>query len=161
MRKQTHYLVFVHKQRNSDYGVAVPDLPGCFTAGSTIDEALAMAREAIELHLEGLAAEGAAIPEPRRIEDYHSQPDFKGGTWALVSVSPPSLRAAAQRINITMPRHVLRAVDRFARARNESRSGLLAKAATAYIRQEPEPSAKPRPRVAAPRKGAARARQSR
>ena len=50
--------IVIHKDANSDYGVTVPDLPGCYSAGETLDETLAWTREAIELHLEGLIAEG-------------------------------------------------------------------------------------------------------
>ena len=57
-----NYPIVLHKDRDSDYGVTVPDLPGCFSAGKTVDEALAMAKEAIELHLEGLIHEGQPIP---------------------------------------------------------------------------------------------------
>lgn len=46
------------------YVVTFPDLPGCVTQGSTIDGALAMAREALELHLYGMEEDGEAIPEP-------------------------------------------------------------------------------------------------
>ena len=34
------YPVVIHKDPESDYGVTVPDLPGCFSAGETLDEAL-------------------------------------------------------------------------------------------------------------------------
>jgi predicted RNase H-like HicB family nuclease len=46
------FLVVIHKDNNSDYGVTVPDLPGCFSAGSTVEEALENTKEAIALHLE-------------------------------------------------------------------------------------------------------------
>ena len=130
-----NYPVVIHKDRNSDYGVTVPDLPGCFSAGSTIDEAVAMAREAIELHLEGLIEDGEVVPQPGRIEDYQGKRQYKGGVWALVSVASASLRIAAKRVNITMPERILDAVDRFAEAEKESRSGLLTKAAVAYLKQ--------------------------
>ena len=42
------YPVVVHKDQTSDYGVSVPDLPGCFSAGRTLDEALENIKEAIE-----------------------------------------------------------------------------------------------------------------
>ena len=58
-----NYPVVIHKDRKSDYGVSVPDLPGCVSAGATVDDALAMAREAIELHLEGLIEEGSEVIE--------------------------------------------------------------------------------------------------
>ena len=125
--------IVVHQDKGSDYGVTVPDLPGCFSAGSTIDEAMEMAREAIELHLEGLIDRGEIVPEPGTIEQYKDVAEFRGGAWALVSVSRSNLRIAAKRINITMPQRVLDAVDHFAKAHNETRSGLLAKAAAAYI----------------------------
>jgi predicted RNase H-like HicB family nuclease len=134
-----HYPIVVHKQARSDYGVTVPDLPGCFSAGRTLDEALAMAQEAIELHLEGLIEEGQVIPPPRTIEDHQGNPQYRGGVWAVVSVSPSRLRVKARRINISIPQRVLEAVDRAAKAENETRSGLLAKAAAAYMRNRPAP----------------------
>jgi predicted RNase H-like HicB family nuclease len=81
-----NYSIVIHKDKGSDYGVIVPDLPGCFSAGATMDEALAMAREAIELHLEGLIEEGCPIPEPTNIESHKSNPDYSDGVWAMVTV---------------------------------------------------------------------------
>lgn len=52
-------------EEEGGYAVTVPTLPGCFTQGETVEEALAMAREAIELHLEGLIADGLPIPRER------------------------------------------------------------------------------------------------
>jgi predicted RNase H-like HicB family nuclease len=128
-----NYPIVIHRDEDSDYGVTVPDLPGCFSAGSTVDEALAMAREAIELHLEGLIEDGQVVPEPGRIEDHQANPDYAGGTWAVVSIVPSRLRVKAKRVNISMPERVLDAVDRFADAAGETRSGLLVKAALTYI----------------------------
>lgn len=48
----------------TNYSAYVPDLPGCITTGSTIEEIKRNMTEAIELHLEGLRAEGISIPEP-------------------------------------------------------------------------------------------------
>ncbi|MBI4205453.1 MAG: type II toxin-antitoxin system HicB family antitoxin [Betaproteobacteria bacterium] len=57
------YLVVV-EQGPTSFGAYVPDLPGCVAAGETKEEALALIREAIELHLEGLKDEGQPIPRP-------------------------------------------------------------------------------------------------
>jgi predicted RNase H-like HicB family nuclease len=135
--------VVIHKDPRSDYGVTVPDLPGCFSAGHTIDEALAMAKEAIELHLEGLAEQGQAIPCPGSIEDHRSHRDFRGGTWALVTIDEATMRVKAVRLNITMPERVLDAVDRFAARHGETRSGLLVRAVTSYIGRAKDPALKP------------------
>ena len=49
------------------FGVVVPDLPGCFSAGDTLDETIDNAREAIELWLETVIDDGGAVPEPGAI----------------------------------------------------------------------------------------------
>lgn len=125
--------VVLHKDKNSDYGVTVPDLPGCFSAGSSVDEALAMAKEAIELYLEQTIEDGKPVPLPGHIEKHQRNSDYRGGVWAFVGIDQSTLRVAAKRINITLPERVLDAIDRFANANGESRSGLLARAATEYI----------------------------
>mgnify|MGYP002756391490 CR=1 FL=1 len=49
-----HLPVAIHKDPASVYGVSVPDLPGCFSAGETVEEAMENVREAIGFHIEGL-----------------------------------------------------------------------------------------------------------
>lgn len=131
-----NYPVVIHKDRKSDYGVTVPDLPGCISAGTTIDDALAMAGEAIELHLEGLIEEGGVVPLPSTIETLKDNLDFADGTWAIVHVDESTLRVKIARVGITMPQRVLDAIDRHAKASGETRSGLLARAAVRYIGRE-------------------------
>ena len=112
-----NYPVVIHKEKRSDYGVTVPDLPGCFSAGKTLDEVRSMAQEAIELHLEGMIDEGLPVPAPNSIEAHQRNADFSDGTWAVVSIDQSTLRVRAKRINITVPERILDAVDRyFARA---------------------------------------------
>jgi predicted RNase H-like HicB family nuclease len=57
------YLVVV-EQGPTSFGAYVPDLPGCVAAGETREEALALIREAIEFHIEGLRQAGESIPPP-------------------------------------------------------------------------------------------------
>src|SRR5271157_4922480 len=106
-----NYPVVLHKDRDSDYGVTVPDLPGCFSAGRTMDEALAMAKEAIELHLEGLIEEGSIVPKARPIEEHRKNREFAGGVWGLVAIDPAALRVHARRVNVTIPERILDAID--------------------------------------------------
>lgn len=51
-------LALVHKDHKSDFGVSFPDFPGCVTAGATLDEAKALAAEALALHFDGLVEDG-------------------------------------------------------------------------------------------------------
>ena len=57
------YLVVV-EQGATSFGACVPDLPGCVAAGETREEVLALIREAIEFHIEGLRADGQPVPQP-------------------------------------------------------------------------------------------------
>ena len=57
------YLVVV-EQGPESFGAYVPDLPGCVAAGETRDEVLALIREAIEFHIEGLREDGQPVPPP-------------------------------------------------------------------------------------------------
>ena len=58
------YLAFIHKDPGSSFGVTFPDFLGCTSGGDTFEEAREMAREALALHLEGMAADGEHIPPP-------------------------------------------------------------------------------------------------
>ena len=127
------YPVVIHKDKSSDYGVTVPDLPGCFSAGDTLEDALTQAVEAIECHLEGLLLDGDEIPPAQSVETHLKNRDYAGGTWALVSVDLSRLASKAKRINITLPERVLALVDEQAKREGETRSGLLARAALDYI----------------------------
>ena len=82
-----NYPVVIHKDNGSDYGVTVHDLPGCFTAGATVNKALTMAKEAIEVYLEFLIDEGQPIPTSGSIEAHKNNPEYQGGTWALVAIA--------------------------------------------------------------------------
>lgn len=127
------YPVVIHKDKKTDYGVTVPDLPGCFSAGYTMEDALTNAVEAIECHLEGLLLDGDEIPQAQPVEVHLKNRNFAGGTWALVSVDLSKLRSKTKRINITVPERVLALVDEQARREGETRSGLLARAVMEYI----------------------------
>lgn len=127
------YPVVIHKDPDSDYGVSVPDLPGCFSAGATFDEALSEAVEAIECHLEGLLLDEEPIPPPQPIEIHQANPDYAGGVWAVVNVDLTKLSGKTRRVNITLPERILTLMDHYASAHGETRSGLITQAAIEYI----------------------------
>jgi predicted RNase H-like HicB family nuclease len=62
MRK---YTVVVHAAEEGGYWVEVPALPGCYSQGESVEEAVSKVREAIETHLEALRQEGQGIPDDR------------------------------------------------------------------------------------------------
>jgi len=117
------------------FGVVVPDLPGCFSAGNTLDDALINSREAILLSLEGLLDDGQPFPAPTPIELLRKKRNYRGWTWAVVDVDASELGDKAARINITLPQRILRAIDAHAKKQGETRSGFLARAALDAIRK--------------------------
>ena len=121
------YIALIHKDADSDYGVSFPDLPGCVTAGSTLDEARAMAAEALALHLEGIVADGDAVPEASSLEDVMSDADNRDGV--VILVDPPKTAAKSVRLNITLADDLVELIDRHAEAHGLTRSGFLARAA--------------------------------
>ena len=90
------------------FGVVVPDLPGCFSAGDTLDEAIDNAKEAIELWLEIVIDDGGAV-----------------------AIDLATLSDKSERVNITLPARVLRRIDAAAKDAGESRSGYIARRAMA------------------------------
>ncbi len=111
------------------FGVVVPGLPGCFSAGDTLDEALDNAREAIDLHCETVLEDGGPMPVPSSLAQHQSNPDYAGWIWAVVDVPVERYFGPAEKINITLPRLLLARIDDYAKAHGTSRSGFLADAA--------------------------------
>lgn len=63
------YAIVIESAENN-YSAYVPDLPGCVATGTTIEEAEAQIREAIEFHLEGLREDGLPLPPPSSRVEY-------------------------------------------------------------------------------------------
>ena len=127
------YPIVIHKDPGSSYGVAVPDLPGCFSGGETLDEVMSSACEAIECHVEGIMMDGDPIPERKPMEVHVANPDFAGGIWAVVSVDISKLCGKPTQFEVEMPNGVISAIDEAAAREHESRSGFLTRAALHYI----------------------------
>lgn len=111
------------------FGVVVPDIPGCHSAGDSLEEVYANAKEAIETHLDTLLDEGLPIPERLTLDEHRRNPDYSGFTWGFVTTrNIPALKKAV-RINISLPEALVQDIDTYAQARGMSRSAFLALAA--------------------------------
>lgn len=112
------------------WGVVVPDLPGCFSAGDTLEESMVQAEEAITAWIEATMDAGDDIPAPSSIDALRANhPEFEGWLWALVKVDPAMLDETIERVNISLPRRVLHRLDVLARSAGETRSGFIARMA--------------------------------
>lgn len=120
------YIALIHKDTGSDYGVSFPDLPGCVTAGRTLDEARSMAAEALALHLEGLAADGSEIPPPSCLEIIMADEGYRDGVATLIPA--PTAEGERVRVNVVLPQDVLAGADHYATAHGVNRSEFIARA---------------------------------
>lgn len=116
------YYPAIVERAKQGYSVFFPDLPGCTSAGATIDEAALNAEEALSGHLIVSAQYGDGIPVPTPLEQFKRDPEVEEVARILVRAERPG---RAKRINITMDEGLIEAIDRMA----PNRSAFLADAA--------------------------------
>ncbi|WP_338086820.1 type II toxin-antitoxin system HicB family antitoxin [Magnetospirillum aberrantis] len=108
------------------FGIVVPDLPGCFSAGDTLDEAMESAKEAVAAWVDCALDNGTAIPAPSKLEDVRRLPGYEGWSVGVVELDPALFDDTIERVNITLPKRVLRRLDDLAKARRQSRGAFIA-----------------------------------
>lgn len=95
----THYVAIVEEEPGKAVGIWFPDLPGCFTAGDTVDEALLNARDALTLWADVLAGDAKPMPTARTVTELKADPqtaiELETFIVALVPFEPV-LRVAAE-----------------------------------------------------------------
>lgn len=126
-----YYPILIQQEGESAYGVIVPDLAGCHSAGDTFNEAVENAAEAIDFHLEALAEDGIEIPAASDLGELANNSQYADGVWVMVKVDVTRYLGTAQRINISLPNRLITQIDRFVDAHKEykDRSKFLADAA--------------------------------
>lgn len=122
-----YYTALVHQEGDSAYGLTFPDLPGCAAAADSWDAIPAAVAEALDLWFEDMPD---VIPAP--LDAVRARPEVvaelaDGATLMHVPYIAPD--SVVQRVNITMERALLRAIDQTAKARGMNRSSFLALAA--------------------------------
>jgi len=79
------YFAIVHEDKGSAVGVVFPDLPGCFSAGDTLDAAIVNAHKALRLYADAERAAGRRLPKPRTFDelfgDHAIRKDAKGAPF--------------------------------------------------------------------------------
>ena len=125
------FIAFVHKEPDSCYGVSFPDVPGCTSAGDTLDEALANAIDALSGHIRLMEADGDAVPTARTLEEIYTDPELKQDSEGAIISAVPLVRdrGSTTRINVSLDLGLLEAIDGLAKQRSQTRSAFLASAA--------------------------------
>ncbi len=140
------YIAYLHKRRGSDFGVSFPDLPGCITAGKTLEEAHRMAAEALALHIAGMVEDGEELPAPSTLDALADDPARKDAVAFLVHVQPGRPERTV-RINITAREKQVEEIDRLADEAGLTRSAYMVQSAlkpAAAARRPAKKKRKPR-----------------
>jgi predicted RNase H-like HicB family nuclease len=120
------YIAYLHKDKDSDYGVSFPDFPGCITAGRTLDEASRMAAEALALHIRGMVEDGDVVPEPSKLDEVAQD---AARHHAIAFMVPIEAQDATVRVNITARESQLKKIDQLAEAAGLTRSAYIVQSA--------------------------------
>jgi predicted RNase H-like HicB family nuclease len=134
-----YYVALIHKDRRSDFGVMFPDFPGCISAGATYEEAVQMGAEALAFHVDGLQADGSAVPEPRSVEQIRGAKedwiDWKDAVIAMIPLLPSQGKPKAT--NVSLDSALLTAIDHYADSTGLTRSGVLSEGARLLMLTRP------------------------
>lgn len=129
--------IAIHKDDGTSYGVTVPDVPGCYSFGDTIEEAISNAKEAVIGHIETLLELGEPVDiKVTEIDALKANDAFKDAAWAFVDVDLAQLDSKPERVNISLPKFVLNRIDQYVASKHETRSGFLARAALSALAHE-------------------------
>ena len=130
-----YYPSVVFKEEDSCFGITFPDIPGCMSAGNTIDEALSNAEDALDGHIALLQEDGDPIPEASEIWDHaHLRTEEGGENVILIQLVPANVPGKNVKVMISLDDGLLARVDKV--AGNYGRSRFFAEAATARLAAE-------------------------
>lgn len=121
-----YFTALVHKDEGSAYGLSFPDLPGAFAAADDWNSIPKAATEALDLWFEDMPN-----VEPAALDDIRKRPEIAAELASGAVLMPvPYIPAdtATERVNITIERGLLRAIDETAKARGMTRSSFIASA---------------------------------
>ena len=127
----TQYVAVIEKEPDSAFGVWFPDVEGCFSAGDTLEEAVANAAAALRQHTEALESAGQHLTVARHVDEVLRDKDVRAAIKkGAVLFSVPLLADAGRtvRINISLDKGLVDQIDAAASKRGLTRSAFIAQA---------------------------------
>jgi predicted RNase H-like HicB family nuclease len=134
-------VVFTQADKNSDYQVSVPDLPGCAISAKTIDLGMEDVTKAIKSHLAILAEYGEKVPNAKVLDSHRKNyilenpHTFSQAFWAIVSIDITPYLGKSHKINVTLPELLIAQIDdKVSKSADyKTRSGFIASACFAEL----------------------------
>lgn len=128
-RTEMHYPIAIIQEPDQQFRVIIPDVTSIEAKAASIERAMTMAKENLELHLDQLSQQDKPIPRPHRLEDHKENPDYATAVWALIPIDISKHLGKCKRINITMPERLLIQIDKHLALNGSNRSAFLAECA--------------------------------
>ena len=122
-----YFYALVHKDADSAFGVTFPDLPGCFSAADELEDVVPTAIDALELWFED--AQPVAPSSLAEVNQMVADELTQGAFLVAVPWIDRDQDERAVRVNISLSRAVLEAIDKAAEMRSVTRSAFLTAAA--------------------------------
>ena len=117
------YIAIIHKDSDSDYGVAFSPTSGLRRRRPNwAEEPRTWRLRALTGHIDVMHEAGLPVPDPSSLDEVMRQPDFQDGVAFLVTVNEPGKTV---RVNITLTKRQLQMIDQQARAHGMTRSAFL------------------------------------
>ena len=131
-------LLIVRNNRDQDYQLTVPDIPGCKIVDKTIDALLTRAKGVIADHLSILAEYGESIPHPKPLDLHVINCTDEQPIWAMIDFDISPYLGKSQKINVTLPELLIKRIDdRVSKAEQyKTRSGFIASACLTELTEQ-------------------------
>jgi len=134
-------IMFFYDDKNVNYQVSVPDLPGCSVTEKTIDLGMEAITKSIKSHLAILAEYGEKVPSAKGLESHRKNYmlenpyTFSQAFWAIVSIDITPYLGKSHKINVTLPELLIAQIDDKVSksAEYKTRSGFIASACFAEL----------------------------
>jgi predicted RNase H-like HicB family nuclease len=131
------YIAYVYKDPHSSFGVSFPDLPGCYGAGESYDEAIKNAKISLREYALALSDDGEEMPKPRTHSDLaaNTTEAIEMDKAAFIIEVPLLTVGAKRRVNVSMDDRVLAAIDKACELTGLNRSAFLADIAVKWLQE--------------------------
>ncbi|CFX06829.1 conserved protein of unknown function [Candidatus Filomicrobium marinum] len=131
------YIAYVYKDPSSSFGVSFPDLPGCYGAGESYDEAIENAKVSLREYAKALDEDGDEMPTPRSHSALESDASeaIEMDKAAFVIEVPLIVVSSKRRVNVSMDDGLIAALDRACQLAGVNRSALLSQLAGKWLEE--------------------------
>ena len=135
-----YYFAAIFPTKEGHFTVEFPDFPEAFTQGATLDECMVMGKDVLDITVEEYAKARKPLPQPSNLqqvkawaETQRHEPGIQSdGDFLYQMFAAPSVERTPVRINLSLAKYILAAIDAKAQALGMTRSGFVAEAAMAY-----------------------------